>query len=150
MAEEDKSGKDLRSLRIITAISLGKNRNKELAKVLDTDKSFTSKKVKELEDEGLIRREGEGRGTRYSLNTSRVLRFLKSRVVITAVKKKEDGLEKEKPQVREVDEIISNIDTMNNTEEDKTNQIEEEKDIVVEEEIKNLKEDEDGESEGKI
>jgi len=74
--------KIVRDLKIITAISLGQNRNKDLAKVLDTDKSFASKKVKELEEQGLIRKEGEGKEVRYEINKFNVIRFLQSRVVI--------------------------------------------------------------------
>jgi len=74
--------KIVRDLKIITAISIGQNRNKDLAKVLDTDKSFASKKVKELEEKGLIRKEGEGKEVRYEINKFNVMRFLQSRVVI--------------------------------------------------------------------
>jgi DNA-binding transcriptional ArsR family regulator len=74
--------KIVRDLKIITAISIGQNRNKDLAKVLDTDKSFASKKVKELEEQGLIRKEGEGKEVRYEINKFNVMRFLQSRVVI--------------------------------------------------------------------
>ncbi len=74
--------KIVRDLKIITAISLGQNRNKDLAKVLDTDKSFASKKVKELEEQGLIRKEGVGKEVRYEINKFNVIRFLQSRVVI--------------------------------------------------------------------
>jgi|TARA_Y100000034_G_C6900017_1_gene415901 DNA-binding MarR family transcriptional regulator len=81
--------KVMRDLRIITAISLGKNRNKDLAKVLDTDKSFASKRVKELEEQGLIRKEGEGRDVRYEVNEFNVFRFLQSKVVIKWGKEKE-------------------------------------------------------------
>ncbi len=72
----------MRDLKIITAISMGKDRNKELAKVLDTDKSYTAKRVKELEDLGLVKREGIGKETRYRVNEFNVLRFLQSKVVI--------------------------------------------------------------------
>ena len=74
--------KIVRDLKIITAISLGQNRNKDLAKVLDTDKSFASKKVKELEEKGLVRKEGEGKEVRYEINKFNVMKFLQSRVVI--------------------------------------------------------------------
>ena len=85
------ANKLLRDLKIITAISVGKNRNKDLAKVLDTDKSFASKKVKELEEQGLIRKEGEGKEVRYEVNEFNVIKFLQSRVVIRwPEKKKED------------------------------------------------------------
>jgi DNA-binding MarR family transcriptional regulator len=82
--EEDKrqAKKLVRDLKIITAISVGKNRNKDLAKVLDTDKSFASKKVKELEEQGLIRREGDGKEVRYELNEFNIVKFLQSKVVI--------------------------------------------------------------------
>ena len=74
--------KIVRDLKIITAISLGQNRNKDLAKVLDTDKSFASKKVKALEEQGLIRKEGKGKDVRYEINKFNVIRFLQSQVVI--------------------------------------------------------------------
>lgn len=93
MADEDKpevkSEKLVKDLKIITAISMGKDRNKDLAKVLDTDKSFTSKKVKELEEKGLISKVGEGKATRYRLNPFHVMKFLQSTVIITAKKKEE-------------------------------------------------------------
>jgi len=96
--DEVRSDKFVKDMKIITAISMGKDRNKDLAKVLDTDKSFTSKKIKELEDKGLIRREGEGKETRYKLNPFHVMQFLQSTVVIKSVKKKikedENGEEK--------------------------------------------------------
>jgi|TARA_Y100000294_G_C8460086_1_gene298219 DNA-binding HxlR family transcriptional regulator len=85
MSDEDSSRetkKIVRDLKIITAISLGKNRNKDLAKLLDTDKSFASKKVKELEEQGLVRKEGEGKEVRYEVNEFNVMKFLQSRVVI--------------------------------------------------------------------
>jgi len=85
MSDEDSSRetkKIVRDLKIITAISLGKNRNKDLAKLLDTDKSFASKKVKELEAQGLVRKEGEGKEVRYEVNEFNVMKFLQSRVVI--------------------------------------------------------------------
>ncbi len=88
-----KPEKLVKDLRIITAISLGKDRNKELAKFLDTDKSFTSKKVRELEQRGLIKKEGEGKETRYSLDIFNVMRFLQSRIIITSSKK--EGGEKD-------------------------------------------------------
>ena len=68
---------------------MGKDRNKELAKVLDTDKSFAAKKVKELEERGLIQKEGEGKETRYSVVNFNVLKFLQSKVIITVKKEKE-------------------------------------------------------------
>ncbi len=75
--------KELSRMRIITAIAMGKNRNKEIAKFLDTDKSFAAKKIKELEGEGLVTKEGEGKNVRYRINEINVLQFLKSRVIIT-------------------------------------------------------------------
>ena len=88
--EEDKrqAKKLVRDLKIITAISVGKNRNKDLAKVLDTDKSFASKKVKELEEQGLIRREGDGKEVRYELNEFNIIKFLQAKVVIKWQEKK--------------------------------------------------------------
>lgn len=68
---------------------MGKDRNKELAKVLDTDKSFASKKIKDLEKRGLIQKNGEGKETRYSLVNFNVFKFLQSKVVIIVKKEKE-------------------------------------------------------------
>ncbi len=79
--------KQLKDLKIITAILLGKNKNKELARVLDTDKSFASRKVKELEDAGLVTKEGEGKEVTYGVNQFRVLDFLTRRIVIKVKKK---------------------------------------------------------------
>ena len=79
----------LNDMKIITAISLGHDRNKELAKLLDTDKSFASKKVRKLCEGGLVFKEGEGRDTRYVVNRNRVLEFLKSKVVLKWQKKEE-------------------------------------------------------------
>ncbi len=94
MAEKEKLSRDekkeISKMRIITAISLGKDRNKEIAKFLDTDKSFAAKKVKELEEEGLVVKEGEGRHTRYRLNKFNALTFLKSKVIITKGGKKDE------------------------------------------------------------
>ncbi len=91
--EDDKreAKKLVRDLKIITAISVGKNRNKDLAKVLDTDKSFASKKVKELEEQGLVRREGDGKEVRYELNEFNIVKFLQSKVVIKWQEKKKDS-----------------------------------------------------------
>ena len=75
--------KQLSNLKIITAINLGKDRNKDIAKFLDTDKSFAAKKVKELEEKGLVIKEGEGKNVRYRVNEFNVLSFLKSKVIIT-------------------------------------------------------------------
>jgi len=92
MEEDRREAKKLvRDLKIITAISVGKNRNKDLAKVLDTDKSFASKKVKELEEQGLIRREGYGKEVRYELNEFNIVKFLQSRVVIKWQEKKKNN-----------------------------------------------------------
>jgi DNA-binding MarR family transcriptional regulator len=92
MEEDRREAKKLvRDLKIITAISVGKNRNKDLAKVLDTDKSFASKKVKELEKQGLIRREGDGKEVRYELNEFNIVKFLQSRVVIKWQEKKKNN-----------------------------------------------------------
>jgi hypothetical protein len=85
----------LRELKIITAIMLGKNKNKELSQVLDTDKSFTSKQIKELEDRGLVKREGEGRDTSYEVDKFNVMKFLQSKVVVRwKTKEKSDTEEK--------------------------------------------------------
>jgi len=92
---EVKPEKLVKDLKIITAISMGKDRNKDLAKVLDTDKSFTSKKVKELEKQGLISKVGEGKETRYRLNPFHVMQFLQSTVIITTKKKEVKDAERE-------------------------------------------------------
>ncbi len=84
----------MKDLKILTAIMLGKDRNKELSKVLDTDKSFTSKQVKGLEEKGLIYKEGTGKDVRYEVNKFRALEFLQSKIVIKW--KKEDEEKKEK------------------------------------------------------
>ena len=92
MEDDRREAKKLvRDLKIITAISVGKNRNKDLAKVLDTDKSFASKKVKELEEKGLIRREGDGKEVRYELNEFNIVKFLQSKVVIKWQEKKKNN-----------------------------------------------------------
>jgi predicted transcriptional regulator len=91
---EIKPEKLVKDLKILTAISLGKDRNKELAKVLDTDKSFTSKKVKELEEQGLISKVGDGKETRYRINPFHVMQFLQSTVVITTKKRRSKNEEK--------------------------------------------------------
>ncbi len=91
----------LKSMRIITAIMLGKNKNKELAQVLDTDKSFTSKQIKELEEQGLVTREGEGKETTYSVDRFNLMKFLESKVVIKwgkGNKPKETNAQKKEPE----------------------------------------------------
>lgn len=95
-AEEGKreASNRMKDLKILTAIMLGKDRNKELSKVLDTDKSFTSKQVKGLEEKGLIYKEGKGKDVRYEVNKFRALEFLQSKIVIKW--KKEDEEKKEK------------------------------------------------------
>ncbi len=77
------------TFRIITAILLGKNKNKDLAQTLHTDKSFVAKQVKELEERGLVKKEEEGREVRYVADQFNILKFLQSKVVITS--KKESG-----------------------------------------------------------
>ncbi|MEM2874384.1 MAG: helix-turn-helix domain-containing protein, partial [Candidatus Nanoarchaeia archaeon] len=84
---EDEFGKReahnlLRQMKIITAILLGKKKNKELAQVLDTDKSFTSKQIKSLEEQGLVKREGEGKDVTYEVDKFNVMKFLQSKVII--------------------------------------------------------------------
>ena len=83
--------KVMRDLKIITAISVGKNRNKDLAKVLDTDKSYAAKKIKDLEKRGLVNKEGSGKEVRYSVNEFNVLKFLQSRVIITWQEKEKEN-----------------------------------------------------------
>ncbi len=70
------------TFRIITAILLGKNKNKDLAQALNTDKSFASKQVKELEEQGLVKKEEEGREVKYVVDPFNVMKFLQSKVVI--------------------------------------------------------------------
>jgi predicted transcriptional regulator len=72
----------LKSMKIITAIMLGKNKNKELSQVLNTDKSFASKQIKDLEERGLVKREGEGKETTYAIDRFNLMKFLESKVVI--------------------------------------------------------------------
>lgn len=82
MPEKREDSKLIKYMKILTAISLGKDRNKEIAKMLDTDKSFAAKKIKEMEEQGLIYKEGEGKETRYAVNKFNVLEFLQGKVVI--------------------------------------------------------------------
>ncbi len=70
------------TFRIITAILLGKNKNKELAQALNTDKSFASKQVKELEEQGLVKKEEDGREVKYVVDPFNVMKFLQSKVII--------------------------------------------------------------------
>ncbi|MBI2041187.1 MAG: winged helix-turn-helix transcriptional regulator [DPANN group archaeon] len=77
------------TFRIITAILLGKDKNKELAQTLQTDKSFVAKQVKELEEKGLVKKEEEGREVRYVADQFNILKFLQSKVVITSKKESE-------------------------------------------------------------
>jgi len=84
LSREEK--KALRDLRILTAISLGMDRNKEIAQMLDTDKSFASKKIKQLEERGLVYKEGAGKEIRYKVNQPKVLGFLTRKVHITYTK----------------------------------------------------------------
>ena len=72
----------IKDLKILTAIMLGKDRNKELSSVLDTDKSFTSKQIKNLEEKGLVRKEGGGKNVRYEIDKFNVLKFLQTKVVL--------------------------------------------------------------------
>lgn len=84
----------LKDLKIITAILLGKKKNKELSQVLDTDKSFTSKQIKELEEKGLVKREGEGKETEYAVDQFNVMKFLQSKVVVKWKSPEKDKVEK--------------------------------------------------------
>ncbi|MGC8885144.1 MAG: hypothetical protein ACP5JY_01470 [Candidatus Nanoarchaeia archaeon] len=77
----------LSQLKVILAIALGHQKNKDLAKVLDTDKSFAAKQIKELEAQGLIKKEGSGKHTTYQINNLNVLNFLQTKVVIKWSKK---------------------------------------------------------------
>ena len=112
----------VKDLKIITAISIGKDRNKELAKVLDTDKSFAAKKVKDLEQRGLVHKEGSGKETRYRLDVFNVMKFLQSRVIITTKKQ----VKKEKPKQEEAkkEETITNTETEKVLEENKKKEVE--------------------------
>lgn len=100
LEETEKLGKRdinklLNQLKIILAISLGQQKNKDLAKVLDTDKSFASKQIKELEEQGLVKREGDGKEVTYKIDSFNVLKFLQSKVVIKWSKVKETYVQKE-------------------------------------------------------
>lgn len=82
------------TFRIITAILLGKNKNKDLAQALNTDKSFASKQVKELEEQGLVKKEEDGREVKYIVDSFNVMKFLQSKVVIKVNKKgSEEGVQ---------------------------------------------------------
>ena len=96
----------LQDMRIITAILLGKKKNKDLSQVLQTDKSFTSKQIKDLEDQGLVKREGEGKDVNYEVDTWNVLKFLQSKVVIKMNKseRSSDSLSKTKSFAGDKDE----------------------------------------------
>lgn len=107
-AEEDESKREVKGLlkdfKILTALLLGQQKNKELSKVLDTDKSYTSKQIKELEERGLVKKETEGREVKYEVDRFNVLKFLSSKIVIKTgseskkEKEVEDGRgEDEKP-----------------------------------------------------
>ena len=73
MEDKREAKKLMRDMKIITAISVGKNRNKDLAQVLDTDKSYAAKRIKELEKRGLVNKQGTGKEVRYSINEFNVL-----------------------------------------------------------------------------
>ncbi|MBD3263050.1 MarR family transcriptional regulator [Candidatus Woesearchaeota archaeon] len=86
-AEQQKQSMDTRerhklmkNMKILAAIMLGKKSNKELAKVLDTDKSYASKQIKKLQKEGLVHKKGEGRKTEYEVNEFNFINFLTSKV----------------------------------------------------------------------
>jgi len=83
----------LQDMKIITAILLGKKKNKELSQALQTDKSFTSKQIKNLEEQGLVKREGEGKDVSYEVDSWNVLKFLQGKVLIKWKKEneKKDG-----------------------------------------------------------
>lgn len=80
----------LQDMKIITAILLGKKKNKDLSQVLQTDKSFTSKQIKDLEEKGLVKREGEGKDVSYEVDSWNVLKFLQSKIVIKWKKENEE------------------------------------------------------------
>ena len=81
----------MKKMKIITAILLGKKRNKDLAQVLDTDKSFATKQIKEMERQGLVTREGIGKDVTYEVDQFNVMKFLQGKVIIKT------GIKKEKP-----------------------------------------------------
>ena len=86
----------LQQLRIITTILLGKKSNKELSQTLQMDKSFASKQVRELEEQGLVKKESEGREVRYEVDQFNLMKLLQSKIVIKWKKegvKKKDGSE---------------------------------------------------------
>lgn len=98
--EQEKEGKRethgvLKDLKIITAIMLGKKSNKELSQVLDTDKSFTSKQIKHLEEKGLVHKTGEGKKTQYEVNEFNVMKFLTSKIVLKWDKKEKQEEKKD-------------------------------------------------------
>ena len=72
----------MKNLKILAAIMLGKKSNKELSKVLDTDKSYTSKQIKQLQEQGLINKKGEGKKTEYEVNEFNAMKFLSSKIVL--------------------------------------------------------------------
>jgi Fic family protein len=79
----------MKKMKIITAILLGKKRNKDLAQVLDTDKSFATKQIKEMEKQGLVTREGIGKDVTYEVDQFNVMKFLQGKVIIkTGIKTK--------------------------------------------------------------
>lgn len=84
----------LKNLKILTAIMLGKNKNKELSRVLNTDKSFMSKQIKDLEEQGLVTREGEGKETKYEVDRFNMMKFLESKVVVKWSTVKKDNAQK--------------------------------------------------------
>ena len=63
--------------------------------MLNTDKSFTSKQIKSLEEQGLIKREGEGKETKYEVDRFNVMKFLGSKIVIKWSKPQKDNAQKE-------------------------------------------------------
>jgi len=73
---------NLKDLKIILAILLGKDKNKELSQVLNADKSFTSKQIKELEEKGLVKKEVDGKDVRYTVDKFNVMNFLSTKVVV--------------------------------------------------------------------
>ncbi|MEM2954690.1 MAG: winged helix-turn-helix domain-containing protein [Candidatus Nanoarchaeia archaeon] len=90
----------LNQLKVILAIALGQQKNKDLAKVLNTDKSFTSKQIKELEEKGLIKKEGSGKETTYKVDHFNVLNFLQSKVVIKWNKTEKINIQQEEKNGR--------------------------------------------------
>ena len=60
---------------------------KQIIKLSDN----AAKRIKELEQRGLVNKQGTGKEVRYSINEFNVLKFLKSRVIITWQEKEKEN-----------------------------------------------------------